>query len=33
MSLLAPDSVFDLSAMGLGIYESAEAIRKLFQEW
>jgi hypothetical protein len=33
MSLFAPDSVFDLSAMGLGIYENAEAIRKLFQEW
>jgi ketosteroid isomerase-like protein len=33
MSLLAPDSVFDLSGMGLGIYEGAEAIRKLFQEW
>jgi ketosteroid isomerase-like protein len=33
MSLYAPDSVFDVSSVGLGIYEGHRAIRGFLEDW
>jgi|SRR5208283_3385423 len=33
MAVSAPDAVWDLSAVGLGTYEGAAAIRELIETW
>jgi ketosteroid isomerase-like protein len=33
MSFYSPDSVFDMSPEGLGIYEGRTALRGLFEDW
>jgi ketosteroid isomerase-like protein len=33
MSFYGPDSIWDLSAIGLGTYEGLAAIRKFFEDW
>ncbi|HEX4187063.1 MAG TPA: nuclear transport factor 2 family protein [Solirubrobacteraceae bacterium] len=33
MSLYAPDAVWDVSPLGLGVYEGSAAIRDFFEEW
>ncbi len=33
MSLYSPESVFDMSSAGLGIYKGLAALRSLFEDW
>jgi ketosteroid isomerase-like protein len=33
LSFFAPAAVWDLSPMGLGMYEGSEAIRRFFEDW
>jgi ketosteroid isomerase-like protein len=33
MSFMGPDPVWDMSPMGLGIYEGVVAVRRFFEDW
>jgi ketosteroid isomerase-like protein len=33
LSFWGPDAVWDMSNMGLGVYEGQEAIRRFFEDW
>src|SRR4051794_25097849 len=33
MGFFASEAVYDLSAIGLGVYEGAAAMRRFFEEW
>jgi ketosteroid isomerase-like protein len=33
MSFWGPDAVWDMSHLGLGVYEGREAIRRFFEDW
>jgi ketosteroid isomerase-like protein len=33
MSFYAPDAVWDMSAVGIGVFEGAGSIRRFFEEW
>jgi ketosteroid isomerase-like protein len=33
MSFYGPDSVWDVSPLGLGVYEGSAAIRRFFEDW
>jgi ketosteroid isomerase-like protein len=33
MSYFGPDAIWDMSSMGLGVYEGVTAVRRFFEDW